>query len=57
LIHYTIPAHRQECYRDWKSLSLPVTEKIHREELSIPISPVLTDEEVKKVVELINEFE
>ena len=57
LIHYPIPAHRQECYRDWKSLSLPVTEKIHREELSIPISPVLTDEEVKKVVELINEFE
>jgi len=46
LIHYPIPAHRQECYRGWNSISLPVTEKIHREELSLPISPVLTDEEV-----------
>ena len=57
LIHYPIPAHLQECYRDWKSLSLPITEKIHREELSIPISPVLTDQEVKKIVKLINDFE
>lgn len=56
LIHYPIAPHKQECYKDWNSISLPITEKIHAQELSLPISPVLGLEEVKEVVRAINEF-
>jgi dTDP-4-amino-4,6-dideoxygalactose transaminase len=56
LIHYPIPPHRQRAYREWNNLSFPVTERIHREVLSLPISPVMTDEEVRNVVEVINEY-
>lgn len=56
IIHYPIPPHKQECYKEWNSLSLPVTERIHEEELSLPISPVMSMEEVKEVVRVINEF-
>ena len=54
LIHYPIPPHKQRCYSEWNGMDLPITEKIHREELSLPISPVLTMEEAKQVVELLN---
>ncbi len=57
LIHYPVPPHRQECYKDWASLSLPVTESIHDRELSLPISPVMTAEEARRVVDLINSFD
>lgn len=57
LIHYPIPPHKQECYKDWNNLSFPVTEQIHKEELSLPMSPVLTEDEMKYVVEIINRFE
>ena len=56
LIHYPIPPHKQECYKEWNDLSFPITEEIHNTILSLPISPVLTDEEVEKVVEVINGF-
>jgi len=56
LIHYPIPPHKQKAYAEYVNLSLPVTEKIHREVLSLPISPVMTDDEVIKVIELLNEF-
>ena len=56
LIHYPIPPHQQECYREWKHLSLPVTEEIHRQELSLPMSPVMTIEEARRVVEVVNRF-
>lgn len=56
IIHYPIPPHKQECYKDWNSLSLPITEKIHQEELSLPISPVLDMDEVNIVVDVINAF-
>lgn len=55
-IHYPTPPHKQGCYSEYTHLSLPVTEKIHREVMSLPISPVMTDEEVKKVVEVVNGF-
>lgn len=55
-IHYPTAPHKQDCYKEYASLNLPVTEKIHKEVLSLPISPVMTDEEVKKVVEIINAF-
>ena len=51
LIHYPIPPHKQQCYPDWNSLSLPVTERIHAQELSLPISPVISDEEVERVID------
>lgn len=56
-IHYPIPPHKQECYKDWNSWSFPITEQIHAEELSLPISPVITDEEVNEVIRLINAWE
>lgn len=56
LIHYPIPPHKQNCYKNMNDRSFPITEKIHNEELSLPISPVITEEEVKKVVDVINSF-
>ena len=56
LIHYPIPPHKQVCYKEWNSISLPVTEEIHNTILSLPISPVLELSEAEKVVEAINNF-
>lgn len=56
LIHYPTPPHKQEAYKEWNHLSFPITEEIHNTIISLPISPVMTDEEVKKVVEVINEW-
>lgn len=56
MIHYPIPPHQQECYRDWHTLSLPITERIHREELSLPCNQAMTDAEVSHVVEALNKF-
>lgn len=56
-IHYPTPPHKQGAYAEWNELSYPVTEKIHSEVISIPISPVLTEEEVMKTVEVINKYE
>lgn len=56
IIHYPIPPHKQECYEDWNKLCFPITEKIHNEELSLPISPVMTSDEVTRVIEAVNQF-
>ncbi len=56
LIHYPIPPHKQKCYKEWNDLSFPITEQIHREELSLPMSPLLTEEEVHEVVSVLNNF-
>ena len=56
MIHYPIPPHRQQCYREWQHLSLPVTERIHSEELSLPCHPAMTNEEADRVVSLLNAF-
>ena len=56
LIHYPIPPHKQKCYEIWKDLPLNITERIHNEELSIPISAVISEFEVKNIVKLINLF-
>lgn len=57
MIHYPIPPHRQDCYREWRDLQLPITEVIHAEELSIPCNQTMTDDEVTRVVEAINSFQ
>lgn len=56
IIHYPIPPHKQECYKEWNNLSFPVTEQIHREELSLPISPIITEQEIHTVVKTVNSF-
>ena len=56
LIHYPIPPHKQECYKEWHSRSYPITERIHAQELSIPISPVVTDDDVRTIVRALNRF-
>ena len=56
LIHYPIAPHQQECHREYVHLSLPITEEIHRTELSLPIGPTMTLEEAQKVVNAINNF-
>jgi len=56
VIHYPIPPHKQKCYSEWNRLSLPVTEKIAAQELSLPIGPTITDEQIGYVIEKINEW-
>ena len=53
-IHYPIPPHKQKCYSQWNHMSLPITEHIHQCELSLPIAPYLTTEEVSAVTDAIN---
>jgi dTDP-4-amino-4,6-dideoxygalactose transaminase len=54
VIHYPIPPHKQKCYSEWNHLSFPITELIHEQELSLPVSPAISMEDVKTIVELIN---
>lgn len=56
MIHYPIPPHKQEAYSEWNEQSFPLTEKIHEEVLSLPMSPVLTDKEVETIIDAINSF-
>ena len=56
LIHYPIPPHRQACYKEYNHLSLPVTERLAQQELSLPLNPTMTDEEANYIVENLNAF-
>lgn len=56
IIHYPIPPHKQEAYKEWNGLKFPITEKIHAEELSLPMSPTLKEEQVDYVIKTINDF-
>ncbi|XVJ50917.1 MAG: DegT/DnrJ/EryC1/StrS family aminotransferase [Vampirovibrio sp.] len=56
LVHYPIPPHQQQAYPEWNRASFPVTEQIHREVLSLPISPVLSKAQVSRVVEAVNTY-
>lgn len=56
MIHYPIPPHRQQCYADMGLMSLPITERIHREELSLPLNPTLQQEEIEQIIEAANSF-
>lgn len=55
-IHYPIPPHKQRCYEEWHDLSLPVTERIHAQELSLPCHQAMTKEEAEQIVSLLNSF-
>jgi len=54
LIHYPIPPHQQNAYKEMNHLSFPITELIHKQVLSLPISPVMTAEDVDKIIDIIN---
>lgn len=56
MIHYPIPPHHQKALNKFIALSFPITEKIHREVLSLPMSPVLTEAEVKYIIQVINRY-
>ena len=55
-IHYPVSPHRQRCYPQLAHLHLPITERIHREELSLPCNPAMSDDDAHRVVELLNAF-
>ena len=57
LIHYPIPPHKQPAYKEWNNLTYPISEEIHRTIISLPISPIMTAEEINKVVKVINAYE
>jgi len=56
IIHYPVPPHKQEAYKEWNELSYPISEQIHAEVLSLPLSPVMPVEEVNKVIEVMNNY-
>ena len=56
IIHYPTPPHKQGAYKEWNNLSYPITEEIHKTIISIPISPVMEENEIKKVVEVVNDY-
>ena len=56
IIHYPVAPHRQQALAEYAHLQLPVTERIHSEELSLPMSPLLTPDEVSAVIAAVNAF-
>jgi dTDP-4-amino-4,6-dideoxygalactose transaminase len=56
LIHYPVPPHRQRAYEEFNNLSLPITEKIHNEVLSLPLHVNQRNEETEKIINLLNKF-
>lgn len=56
LIHYPIPPHKQQAYKEWNDLSFPISEQIHSQVMSLPIGPTLSLQDAEKIVELCNQF-
>ncbi|SHL63874.1 dTDP-4-amino-4,6-dideoxygalactose transaminase [Chryseobacterium carnipullorum] len=56
IIHYPIPPHKQEAYKEYNDLSFPITEKMHDQVLSLPISSVLEEEEIQTIIKAVNDF-
>ncbi len=55
-IHYPIPPHKQKCYPEWNTHEFPITERIHVQELSIPCNQALADNDVTRIINLLNTF-
>ena len=55
-VHYPIPPHKQLAYQEWQNLSLPITEKIHQEVVSLPLNTVLTEKEISYIIQNINQY-
>ena len=56
LIHYPVPPHKQDAYCEFSKLNLPITEAIHKEVLSLPISPVLEEDDIDHIISSCNNF-
>lgn len=56
MIHYPIAPHQQKAFEPWNNLSFPITEKIHNEVLSLPVSPVMTVDEVSSIISILNKY-
>ncbi len=56
VVHYPIPPHHQECYKEFKSFNLPISERLAKEVVSLPMSPVLTHEQCMRVAEVVMNF-
>ena len=56
LIHYPIPPHQQDALKSYENLSLPLTEKMHQQLVSLPMSPVLVANDVSKIINIINAY-
>lgn len=56
VIHYPIPPHKQKALQDYNHLNLPITEKIHREVLSLPMSSVLLETEITHIITTLNSY-
>ncbi|WP_061868867.1 DegT/DnrJ/EryC1/StrS family aminotransferase [Prevotella intermedia] len=56
MIHYPIPPHKQKAYKEWNALSFPITERIHREELSIPCNQTMLLDDAEQIITLLNNF-
>ncbi|HUS02580.1 MAG TPA: DegT/DnrJ/EryC1/StrS family aminotransferase [Chitinophagaceae bacterium] len=57
MIHYPVPPHKQQAYKEWNNLSYPIAEEISNQILSLPISPVMEEQEYKTVVEVVNSYQ
>lgn len=57
LIHYPIPPHKQKAYKEWNSKQFPIAEKIHEQELSLPIYPTMTDKEIETIIDTVNTYQ
>lgn len=56
LIHYPIPPHKQEALKQFSDLDLPISEHIHKRIVSLPMSPVMTEDEVDAVIKVLNTY-
>lgn len=56
-IHYPSPIHKQHAFKEYQNLKLPITEKMHNEVLSLPLNPVLSDDEVSFIIRTVNQFD
>lgn len=57
LIHYPIPPHKQKAYEHMVGMSLPITESIHNEVISLPLDSVISDEEIEYIISILNNFQ
>lgn len=57
LIHYPIPPHQQKAYNSWADLSLPMTEQLHQQVLSLPLDPTMNQQDIQTVIDAVNGFQ
>ncbi|HCN7397311.1 aminotransferase, partial [Escherichia coli] len=56
LIHYPLPPHKQKAYASYNSISLPISESIHNQVISLPMDPNMTEEDILQVIKAVNIF-